>query len=567
MRIAVVDYDLCRPDKCSMECMKVCPLNMRGKQCVVMADVPVAGQLKKKAKIDESLCIGCGLCVKACPFHAIKIVNTPEKLKEGPVHRYGPNGFLLFRLPVPKPGVVGILGENGLGKSTAMKILAGELKPNLGKEDAGWDEIVKLHRGSELQSYFSELAEGKIKAVYKPQRIDAVQRVMKGKDVSELLKSVEPGLVDRFGLSDLGSRKIEQLSGGELQKLMIAAALSRKAGLYLIDEPSSYLDVRQRLEMAKAIREKSSESRVMVIEHDLATLDMLSDYIHIFYGVPGAFGVVSKNYSARNGINAFIDGYIKEDNVRIHEPIKFRPVIRESQPRKTVLFHVPDVSVDYPSFSLRTQGFDIHESEVIGIVGENGMGKTTFMEKLASMDIAVSYKPQFIRPAEGTVSELLGSMTQEQEIMIARPMSVMELMEKQLSDLSGGELQRVMVAKALMQDADIYLLDEPCAFLDVRQRLALAKVVTDIASRKALVVIEHDLMLISHISDRLMVFQGQPGVHGEASIHSLQEGMNLFLKSIGVTFRMDKQTRRPRPNKPGSQKDAEQREKGIYYEA
>ncbi len=565
MRIAVVDYDLCNPSKCSLECMKVCPINMKGKECVKLIKVPIAGEMKDRAYIDESLCIGCGLCVKACPFGAIKIVNTPESLDETPVHRYGPNGFVLFRLPVPKNGVVGILGENGLGKSTAMKILAGELKPNLGGE-AGWDEIIRLHRGSELQPYFERLSRGEVRAVYKPQRVDAVRRVMGERGVAELLERIDGKIAEALSISHLSDRKVSQLSGGELQRLMIAAALSRDADLYLIDEPTSYLDIRQRMEMAKAVREKAGESMVMVIEHDLATLDFLADYIHIFYGEPSAFGIVSKPYSVRNGINAFIEGYIREDNVRIHGGIKFRPVVRQSEERKEVLARVDGVEIRYESFTLHAEPFEVFRSEIIGMVGENALGKSSLMKKLAGMDLSISYKPQFIEPSEGTVEEFVGHFSQAHDVAILSPLSIKPLMRKRMEDLSGGELQRVVTAKALMEDADIYLLDEPCAFLDVRQRLALARVVMDLSPGKAFFIIDHDLMFISHISDRLMLFTGVPGREGHARLLGLEQGLNEFLRSVGITFRMDRQTKRPRANKPGSQKDEEQRKKGVYYE-
>ena len=150
-RIAIVNGDRCKPKKCRQECKKFCPVVRTGKLCVE------AAKDAKIAWISEQLCIGCGICVKKCPFDAINIINLPKDLSSMTTHRYGPNTFKLHRLPNPRPGqVLGLVGTNGIGKSTALKILAAKLKPNLGRfdEPPDWAEILQYFRGSELQTYF-----------------------------------------------------------------------------------------------------------------------------------------------------------------------------------------------------------------------------------------------------------------------------------------------------------------------------------------------------------------------------------------------------------------------------
>jgi ATP-binding cassette subfamily E protein 1 len=75
--------------------------------------------------------------------------------------------------------VLGLVGTNGIGKSTALKILAGKLKPNLGQyqNPPDWTEILAYFRGSELQNYFTKILEDDLKAVIKPQYVDQIPKV------------------------------------------------------------------------------------------------------------------------------------------------------------------------------------------------------------------------------------------------------------------------------------------------------------------------------------------------------------------------------------------------------
>merc|ERR1711862_1021869 len=131
-----------------------------------------------------------GICVKKCPFEAIQIINLPKDLEKNTVHRYGSNSFKLHRLPMPRPGqVLGLVGTNGIGKSTALKILAGKMKPNLGQFDnpPDWTEILTYFRGSELQNYFTKVLEDDLKAMIKVQYVDQIPKAVKG-TVRDLLE-------------------------------------------------------------------------------------------------------------------------------------------------------------------------------------------------------------------------------------------------------------------------------------------------------------------------------------------------------------------------------------------
>jgi len=588
LRVAVVDKERCRSDKCDLVCIRFCPMVRSRREAIRLEE--------GKAYVAESLCSGCGICIRKCPFDALRIVNIPDELESEHIHRFGPNAFTLYRLPAPRRGaVVGLLGRNGIGKTTVLRILAGELRPNLGASRDPPDEeaVVERFAGLPLHDYLDGLYGGRLKVVYKPQYVDRIPKVVSGTVGDVLGRLDERGALEEVAgdldIDHILDRDLGTLSGGELQRAAIATAVCRDVDVYLFDEPSSHLDIHQRMRAARVIRGLVGGGRmVLVAEHDLAVLDYLSEDVFLIYGEPDVYGIVSNIHGVREGINIFINGYIPDENVRFRDsPIVFhvKPPTAPSAGGRPLLGWT-ELRKSFGDFDLTVEGGEIGEGEVIGVLGENGIGKTTFIRMLAGVEepdaggvtgggAKVSYKPQYLSGTlEGTVEEVLrraaggkyGESWFAAEIL--EPLHVRRLLEREVEVLSGGELQRAAIAECLSRTADIYLLDEPSAYLDVEERLAMARAIRRITKMSAVTafVVEHDIVAQDFIADTLMVFAGEAGRRGHGGRPMrLEEGMNAFLGEMGVTFRRDPETKRPRVNKEGSRLDREQKKTGRYY--
>ena len=588
-RVAVLDKENCQPKKCGLECIKYCPVNKSGADCIILNE-EIA-----KAQIDENICNGCGICVKVCPFDAITIVNLAEELKSDKIHQYGINAFRIYRIPTLKKGqVMGLLGRNGIGKSTVVSILSGNLKPNLGNYSSPpeWDEILKYFHGTELKSHFEKIANKELKASIKPQQVYNLAKLFDG-TAKELLEKYDernkiPELVQELGLQNSLETKLTDLSGGELQRIAVAVSASREADFYFFDEPSSYNDVFQRIGVARTIQGLAKLGKsVMVVEHDLTVLDYLSDFIEILYGEPAAYGIVANVLSTKVGINVFLDGYLPNENVRFRDAaFRFDASTSTDEFVTTEnIIEYPTLEKKYSTFSVTIEAGKVRKSEVLGIVGANALGKTTMMKMIAGVEkpdsgtienkVKISYKPQYLlNDYDVEVISLLekanggGIEDTSEEEQILHPMKIKKLYNKSVKNLSGGELQKVAIATCLLQKVDLYALDEPSAFLDVEDRIAIAKLIQRFVRSygKSAIIIDHDIQLMDLISDSLVIFEGIPGREGHATTpKSKVDGMNQFLRSLEITYRRDETSMRPRVNKSDSRLDRGQKQSGHFY--
>lgn len=603
VRIAIVDRNRCKPNKCNRECLNSCPVNRQGKQCIEIADIEDGPKKKKMAQISTSLCIGCGICPKVCPFNAIQIVNLPSEIESDLIHSYGENSFKLYRFPIPKKGkVVGFIGQNGIGKSTILSLLSGKVRPNFGSEPLEDTEILKKFRGSELHPYLQNIYRDDLTIKIKVQHVDKLLKQLRRKEDKSTVQDVmtkyydetnsfHQSVMTRLGLDALANSVVTNLSGGELQRLICATTLLSDVDVYVFDEPSNFLDIHYRMVMAELISELVNEDRyVFLVEHDMTILDYACDSLHIIYGQPGAYGVVSSLQSTASGINSYFEGYISSDNVRFRpEPYVFKDQLTlevENQIDQQLKYTYDTFEIEYDNFRLRADAGEVSDSSLIVMAGRNGMGKTTFLNYINSeySDLIISYKPQYLSNIENqTVRSYLNFKNSYASDPVFRTdvlnaLEVGLLFDRQLKKLSGGELQRVAIVKALATPANLYLIDEPSASLDVEQRVQVTKAIKRFTAhyKKTVFVVEHDIMMAMSMgmeaTSRIIVF----GDESDTDIRTARaqtplkfgNGINEFLKELNITFRTSKYSRtiRPRINKIGSSRDSDQKSRGVYYE-
>jgi len=628
-RLAIVDYDKCKPTKCNKECMKKCPPNQSGKKCITIGDIEdidlslLKGSNveiekrnehdnnKKKAIIANSLCIGCAQCVTFCPYSAISIVNLPRELTiDKQIVSYGENSFRVYMGPhIKKGSCMGILGSNGLGKSTLIKMLSGDIKLDLVSKK-------KLLGGTELYSYLTQLSNDKLVVSYKPQDVSIFNRKKYGKQsVSQLLEKIPDNVRIMMDLNKLKNRLMSQLSGGETQRLIIALVCSKNAQSYLFDEPTAFLDIKQRIITGSLIQTKVESSYVVLIEHDLCIFDYISDYVFSLYGEKGAYGVVSSLNSTFNGINNYLEGYLPTENIRFRDkPIKFKIATLDDDVLTTrVEFKYGQCNFSYNAnenenenenknvsndplqinqdlnitdFKLTIDAGTFSTSEITLLVGENGTGKSTMIKLLAGIikidgferpDMRVSIKEQEVyvdsdESVHDYIYKKIGNTLYNHEFKtnVLSSLGVENLFDLVVKNLSGGQMQRVAITVCLGTSADIYLLDEPSAYIDVEDRLNVAHMLRHFAmfNKKSIFLVEHDIIMATSACDKVVVFTGNPGVKCKASSPvDIKTGINQFLEILDVTMRRDKYSGsgRPRINKKDSSKDREQKKSGQYF--
>lgn len=208
-----------------------------------------------------------------------KIVNLQLKHVDFSYNRK--NVFSDLSLNFPDDGLIAIVGNNGSGKSTLLKLLAGIIEPSAGQvivDDIDYKQL-GAHAVAQMISYVPQFLD----TAFGLSVIDFLLMMIGNKSFSinkEDFEKVYAGL-ECVGMQNFVRCNINELSGGERQKILIAAAVSRNTPLMLLDEPISHLDWNSQIEIFKLLREiaVAKNRKIIIIAHDINLVSAYCEYV------------------------------------------------------------------------------------------------------------------------------------------------------------------------------------------------------------------------------------------------------------------------------------------------
>ena len=443
---------------------------------------------------------------------------------------------------------VGIVGINGTGKSTLLRILAGAEEPDSG-------EIIRTN-GIRL-SYLPQIPEfGENGSV-----LEQVLAHLPA-DLKESKEYEAKSILEQMHLPDY-DRPISTLSGGERRRAGIAAALIQPSDVLLLDEPTNHID-NETVQMLETLLRKYRGAIVMVT-HDRYFLDQICHSIAEIDR--GSLTLCEGNYSEylaqkaqreadaeaaerknrtlyrrelawiRRGPRA--RGTKSKDRIERFEALRDREIPTEAAAmqmqsvasrlgRKTVEINGISKTIDGKPL-ITDFSYIIARDARIGIVGQNGAGKSTFLRMIAGLDIPdsgeiicgetvrIGYLSQecgemdpqervidYIRDTADIVQTPDGTVTAAQ--MLERFLFTPELQWSRIEKLSGGERKRLYLLKVLMEAPNILLLDEPTNDLDITTLTILEDYLSQFSG--AVLAVSHDRYFLDKIATEIFEFRG-----------------------------------------------------------
>ena len=434
-----------------------------------------------------------------------------------------------------------LCGKSGCGKSTLLKIINGIIpefyqgKITGSVEVAGMNpfetEIYKISEkvGSVFQNPKTQF--------YTTNTTDEIAFALENygverEKIQKRLKEVQ----ETMHVSALMDRNIFALSGGEKQKIAIAAVYALNPEIFVFDEPSSSLDMDSMIELSKLMERLKEEGKTIIIaEHRLWYLKKIVDRAVYLEN-----GKITKEYSMEE-----IQNLSEEERCRTglrhtdfsgnawKERSKDYAVKRDSSGNaleleiKDLLYKRKERTI----FNIDRLGFE--RGKIIGIVGKNGMGKSTFAKVVCglarqtagkicknnrrlsaperrknSLLLMQEINNQLFTDSVYDEIRLTSALKEEEQFRICMAdMQIDQLKEKNPHSLSGGQKQRVVILSALLSKKKILFLDEPTSGLDYASMKVVAKNITKFKAEKNLIlIISHDMEFLEEVCDRVLLF-------------------------------------------------------------
>ena len=464
---------------------------------------------------------------------------------------------------------IGIVGRNGDGKSTLLKIMAGVMEPDSGrvaKSNAVAIGILSQADNAAAGSTVREVVLGDI----------PVHEWASNSRIREVLQGLFGGHSD-----DLLDRAFHSLSGGERRRVNLAKLLVDDLDLILLDEPTNHLDVEGVAWLADHLKSRTGLS-VVVITHDRWFLDEISDQIWEVVG--------GKVLEYEGGYSAFVLSKAERSRQASVEDSKRNMLIRKelawlrrgapartSKPKfridaaNTLIANEPPPRneaelLNFAANRLGNTVYELHQASVkagelqlldqvywnvgpgdrIGIVGVNGAGKTTLMKVLSGegkissgklvtgVTVKAAYLSQHLEELDPTwrVLEAVEKVANRVQLGNGKELSASQLCERlgfnkdqqwtPVGDLSGGERRRLQLTRLLMDSPNVLLLDEPTNDFDVETLTALEDLLDSFGG--TLLVISHDRYFLERVCDTFV------GLVGDKSLRDLPRGIDEYLQ-------------------------------------
>ena len=254
----------------------------------------------------------------------------------------------------------------------------------------------------------------------------------------------------------------------------------------------------------------------------------------------------------------FLEGEIKPENVRFRdEKIAYKHHTEER--KKDVIFRINRMEVKKGDFKVSNgKEIAIYGGEIVAIAGRNGIGKSTLCsEVFGKSREKCAMKRQILERSREMVGGVLGKGELFSEAY-KRSMNLDKLAFQKMENLSGGELQKVEIFKALgEEEKTLYILDEPTNMLDVTARIRLSKLLRErVNGEKAVLLVDHDLEFVHNTADRIIIISGESGKEGRVEgIYDKDDGIRRLMKDFDLSYRRDEESNRLKLNKKGSKKD------------